>query len=267
MRFLDPEHQGTAPKCSGFKWTWTSQSPCQKKSKNFVRLISGKLKRTQIPFVSHRHLLLTMIRSGVGTRTPDLLLLKGTEMEESFVYKALLLDERELESICGHEIKNFGEIPELVPILVRAKLGERDDLRVAHFGLCSERFERSHLAYYDEGTNWVGDGRSWRETISEICMDLGRLDQPIIERFLDSGDQNHLMSEVTQLINQDLGEEGFWRISKLVAAVENLRRAGLPCFSCKSGLLRDGTVGAYDIRNMDYGAGRRVLVETAFVWE
>lgn len=64
-----------------------------------------------------------------------------------------------------------------------------------------------------------------------------------------------------------IDEGRFARVRHMMTALENFEKAGLPCFQEGYHLTAGEEEEAYDFRNRNWGAGRRAVVEMAYVWE
>ncbi len=81
------------------------------------------------------------------------------------------------------------------------------------------------------------------------------------------GDRQALISAVSEQATTLIADESFIRVREMMTALENINAAGLPCFRGARYLTAGGDDDAYDLRDRDWGAGTRVIIEMAFVWE
>lgn len=184
-----------------------------------------------------------------------------------YTNRALLLDEREIEEFTGLEAENPADLYDFATDHADDLLGGWDHPWVVFLGCSSERFNSSTLLNFDYRSQWVSDQRDWSQMIQAIASDLGQLDRENVNQFLQHGDQTRFTAEVVDQISEHLKLEKFRSARNLVTSLENLKIAGLPCFRSALDLTAGGDDDAYDLRQQDYGAGRRVIVEMAFVWE
>ena len=183
------------------------------------------------------------------------------------INKALLLDEREIEEYADWQFDSFEGLWEAAAEFAGDRLGNWDNPWVETIGCTSERFNTSEFISCEKHSLWVEQDRDWTETLTNIFKSLGSVEHQIAARFLNNPDQDRLIQDITAQIESAIHQENFCNARALVTALENLRLAGLPCFRNAYQLTSGGNDDAYDLRNKDWGAGRRVIVEIAFVWE
>ena len=183
------------------------------------------------------------------------------------INKALLLDEKEIEEYSGWQSDSFEELWEAAAEFAGDRLGNWEYPWVETIGCASERFNTSKFVSCDKRSLWAKQDPDWTETLMAFFTSLGRVDHHIAAHFLKDPDADRLIQDITSQIGSALGKEDFWEARALVTAVENLRLAGLPCFRDAYHLTSGGNDEGYDLRNRDWGAGRRVIVEIAFVWD
>ncbi len=181
--------------------------------------------------------------------------------------KALLLDEREIEEFVGLESSSFDDLCECATDFAEDRLGNWDRPWVEVLGCSSERFNTAALLNDDYQSRWVLEKQGWSQTVNAIASDLCLLDTSLISKILEYSDPTETTSEVLEEIADCLADDDFSSARSLVTSLENLKWAGLPCFKASNELTSGGDEDAYDLRRKDYGAGRRVVVEMAFVWE
>lgn len=184
-----------------------------------------------------------------------------------YTNKALLLDEREIEVACGYQIESFDDLYDAATELADRRAGTEGHPFASYLGCSSERFDVTELHGHDQTNRWLEAGQSWSRSLGRIMQDLGALDPEVSEVFFRTGGPQALIAAVSQQAAALIAEERFARVRQMMTALENLKTAGLPCFRDAQHLTAGGAEEAYDLRERDWGAGKRVIVEMAFVWE
>ncbi|WP_417525582.1 hypothetical protein [Marinovum sp.] len=183
-----------------------------------------------------------------------------------YTNKALLLDEREIEAAYGYAPESFDDLYDAATEFAETRVGADEHPFASYLGCSSERFDATELRCYDQHSSWLEDGQVWTRSLGRIMQDLGDLDPEVSEVFFRTGEPQDLIATVSQQATVLIAEERFSRVRDMMTALENLKEAGLPCFRNAQYLTAGGDDDAYDLRERDWGAGRRVIVEMAFVW-
>ncbi len=184
-----------------------------------------------------------------------------------YTNKALLLDEREIEAAYGYKLESFDELYEAATEFAETQVGDYEYPMSSYLGCSSERFDTSEVRCYDQRSSWLEQGEAWAQTLGKIAEDLGSLDRRVTEAFFRTGDRQALISAVSEQATKLISDESFIRVREMMTALENINEAGLPCFRGTQHLTAGGDDDAHDLRDRDWGAGTRVIIEMAFVWE
>lgn len=93
-------------------------------------------------------------------------------------------------------IKDFEALRKAATVVVRASLGDWGNPWHDCIGNNSECSDESELMSVNFDSTCIDYSRNWRDPISSTCMGRGRWDRPVIDHFLSSGNQTHLISDV-----------------------------------------------------------------------
>ncbi len=184
-----------------------------------------------------------------------------------YTNKALLLDERDIEQYCGWPSETFEDLCEIAYECAVCNSGTWENPWMETISFASERFNMSELTNLEKYSPWVGSAQNWNQALVEIFTGLGQLERLVSEQFLKVPDKERLMQHIAAEIGSAVSQESFHKARALVTAIENLQGAGLPCFRKARELTSGGDDDAYDLREKDWGAGRRVIVGVVFGYE
>lgn len=183
-----------------------------------------------------------------------------------YVDKAILLDEADVIEVCGCIPQDFDELVELADCCVGSRVINDVHPTLEVLSICSERYDEVCVLNEDFNSEWLTEGNAWRQTLTELFRDLGGIDQNVTARFLTSPDIPALISDVVENIKADVEQQNFFEAKQHLFSLENLKTAGLPCFRSAATLTSGGDDYAHDCRDKNYGPGKRIIVEVAYVW-
>ncbi|MBW6419649.1 DUF1387 domain-containing protein [Celeribacter sp. PS-C1] len=184
-------------------------------------------------------------------------------MGHFYYTKAALLDEADLE------VEGWPQAEDL-----EALWEDAADAMSGH--VYGEEVEYEPLALVSERFNAVLDmsghyraslvKENWDVSLKKIARTFAELDDNMMDPFLKTGDLKALEERMqTGILNRvKAGEYGEAR--SLITGIENLQDAELPGFRDKIHLSLGGDDDAYDMREKNYGSGRRLILEYAVVW-
>lgn len=188
-------------------------------------------------------------------------------MGSHYINKAILLDERDIEAEFGVSLDKMDELREFGFEHLRSVSGEWEFPSVDQIGLVSERFDKTCLLDPEDRQLWLREDRGWEASLHALLEDLGALDQETRARFRKTGDIDHLIGEVSWRACDAIRAESFSLAITYATTLENCRVAGLPCFRARSTFTSGGEEDGHDFRSRNYGPGRRIIAEIAFVWD
>ena len=194
---------------------------------------------------------------------------ESNTMYTRYVSKGLLFDEQEAEMLTGEPIEEFDQFFEAMTDVIRDDVGWTDYPLTTLLGIASERFDTANMADGINDAEFVKNGTSWNETITQVCCQFGHIEQDVMTKFLIDEDVGFLTGHLKEVLFQQFAEDDYeWAREKLIA-LENLKGAGLPCFQPSNFYSRGGVTGLFDMRgelSHPITPGRRVLVEIEHAW-
>lgn len=182
------------------------------------------------------------------------------------IHKCVLLDERSLNHYVAEPQDEFDTLCEYIRDAISVPIGCMDDMGpvIDIAGIVSERFDTAiNTAEYRDPI-FIRD--NWHNSVREIALLLGSIQPDALSKFMKDGDQAALIGNQHSAITKAIDEGKYEKARFLCQGVENLADAGLPGIRHSAYMTCGGDYDAYDLRDTDYGPGRRLLIEYTLGW-
>ncbi|MDP2520849.1 hypothetical protein Q8W33_19950 [Shimia thalassica] len=135
-------------------------------------------------------------------------------------------------------------------------------------GCSSERFDQTVLEPDYCQPNWLSENAAWDDLLLKVFQYPGGLDEEMAREFLQTKDIRALTSKLEFRAQAHLQSKDYYASGQLLQTLVALQGRDLPGFRCGSFMSQGGEDDVLDMRfDKKFGAGRRLLLEVAFLWD